>query len=321
MMTTITHKPQPSLSFSIIVCTYNRADSLSLTLSCLAKQQLKPPVSWEVVVVDNNSKDHTRDIVNHAMPNFPELRYEFEDKQGLSHARNLGIEYARGEILLFTDDDVCPEPDWAQQILDGMNEFQCDAMGGYIAPVWEAAPPHWLTDRFHGFLAVRMDERAAFQITSAADAPFGANMAFKKMLFDKVGIFDTTRGRKGKVLASGEDGELFQRILQENFKVMYLPNARVHHKVEAFRVEKAYFRKWRYQTSRNIAQSKNMPGDRRLMGIPLYMFPQTLRAILNAMVSKFTLPADEAFYKEIVVWHFFGTISGLYKIWLANPDN
>jgi len=142
--------------------------------------------------------------------------------------------------------------------------------------------------------------------------PFGANMAFRKDVFDTVGVFDTTRGRKGEILASGEDGELFQRILSSDLKVMYFPQARVNHKVEAFRVRRQYFRRWRYQTSSNIAQSRGIEGERRLAGIPLFMFPQLLRAIGRAVVAKISLPPDEAFYKEIVVWHFLGFMKGLY---------
>lgn len=297
---------------SIVVCTYNRADSLAHTLGCLKKQQLRADIDWEVIVVDNNSSDSTRTTVEAAMAAFPQLRYAFESRQGLSHARNHGIELASGEIVLFTDDDVCPEPDWVQVILDSMAEHGCDACGGYIAPVWEKQPPAWLTERFYGFLAIKTDtiER---QIISTSDTPFGANMAFRRDLFARHGAFDVTRGRMGNVLASGEDGELFERILNGGGKVMYFPHARVHHRVEAFRVEKAYFRRWRFQTSRNLAISRGVPGERRMFNIPPYLIPQTLRALWRAAWGRLTAPADEAFNREIVVWHFFGTLQGLWQ--------
>ena len=76
-------------------------------------------------------------------------------------------------------------------------KLTADACGGYIAPIWEAPPPDWLTERFHGFLAVRTDRTDDYTIESAAQAPFGANMAIRKAVFDKVGLFDTSRGRKG----------------------------------------------------------------------------------------------------------------------------
>ena len=123
-----------TLSASVIVCTYNRASSLAQTLESLEKQVVRPGTEWEVVVVDNNSRDDTRAVVEGRQRNWPRIRYLFERAQGLSNARNCGIRAARGEILLFTDDDVCPEPDWVQRILDGMALHECDACGGYIAP-------------------------------------------------------------------------------------------------------------------------------------------------------------------------------------------
>jgi len=305
---------------SVIVCTFNRSASLAQTLRCLAAQQVRPDLAWEVIVVDNNSADDTRSIVQAATASNPLIRYEFEAKQGLSHARNHGIEVSRGDILLFTDDDVCPEPDWVSTVLSEMERLRCDACGGYIAPIWEKTPPAWLTERFYGFLAIRMDTRGPFPITAAADAPFGANMAFRRDVFEKVGAFDTNRGRKGAELASGEDGELFERTLKAGFTVMWLPNARVHHKVEAFRVEKRYFRRWRYQTSRNLAHTRGMPGERRLLGVPLYLARQTARAAWNWLTAKFTAPADEAFHREIILFHFLGTLRGLYDNHLRETD-
>jgi glycosyltransferase involved in cell wall biosynthesis len=298
---------------SIIVCTYNRAESLRDTLRALQAQQVDARRSWEVLVVDNNSKDHTRQVVEEAQRQWPRLRYEFETAQGLSHARNHGIAAARGEVLLFTDDDVLPEPDWVETTLSGLEKYQADACGGFIAPIWETPPPPWLTERFYGFLAIRTDRNDDYPLTPTSATPFGANMAIKKQVFDRVGVFDTTRGRKGNVLASGEDGELFQRILAAGFKVMFLGASRVHHKVESFRLTKRYFRRWRFQTSRNIAQSRGLAGDRRLLNIPLFVFPQFLRAVGRMLWGHLTRPRDEAFHREIIVFHFLGLMQGLYR--------
>ncbi|MEZ0174979.1 MAG: glycosyltransferase [Candidatus Reddybacter sp.] len=298
---------------SIIVCSYNRADSLSETITALRHQQVDPSISWEVVIVDNNSNDHTQEVVENARREWPELHYTRETQQGLSHARNHGIHYARGDILLFTDDDVLPEADWLQTTLIGMNQYQADACGGYIAPIWETPPPAWLTERFYGFLAVRTERTDNYQINDPAHAPFGANMAVKRDVFEQVGDFDTTRGRKGTSLASGEDGELFERILASGLKAVFLGRSRVHHKVESFRLTKSYIRNWRFQSSRNIAQSVEMAGKRRILNIPLYVFPQLLRASVRMVWGKIAKPKDEAFHREIIFFHFLGMIQGLFR--------
>jgi len=302
-----------NMDCSIIVCTYNRAESLKDTLAALARLETPPSRTWEVVVVDNNSRDHTKQVVEAAQQHWPRLRYVFESAQGLSHARNRGIAEAVGEVILFTDDDVLPEPDWLETTLAGLEKYKADACGGYIAPIWETPPPDWLTERFYGFLAVRTDRTDDYPIVSPSQAPFGANMAIKKAVFEKVGLFDTRRGRKGNVLASGEDGEMFERILAAGCKAVFLGQSRVHHKVEAFRLTKRYFRRWRFQTSRNIAQSRGLEGDRRLFNVPLFVFPQLMRAVLRMVWGHLTQPRDEAFNREIVVFHFLGLMQGLYR--------
>jgi glycosyltransferase involved in cell wall biosynthesis len=305
---------------SIIVCTFNRAESLRDTLVAIRAQGSEAASEWEVIVVDNNSKDNTRQVVEDAQRDWQQLRYEFEPEQGLSHARNHGIRCATGETILFTDDDVLPEPNWLETTLAGMNKYQADACGGYIAPIWEVPPPDWLTERFYGFLAVRTDREDDYVIVSPSQAPFGANMAFRRSAFDKVGLFDTSRGRKGKSLASGEDGEMFERILNAGLKAVFLGGSRVRHKVEAFRLTKSYLRRWRTQSSRNIAISRGLPGERRVANIPLYLFPQFLRAIGRALIGRFATPPDEAFNREMIVCHFIGTFQGLWSTRRATRD-
>ncbi len=305
--------PATTLGASVIVCSYNRAQLLVKTLEALRRQSIPAGLTWEVIVVDNNSRDDTRQVVERAAASWPELRYEFEPKQGLSHARNRGVRCARGKTILFTDDDVLPEPDWVEQALAGLERFQADACGGYIAPIWEEPPPAWPTSRFHGFLAIRMEENRSYEMGASSQTPFGANMAMRRGVFDRVGLFDTSRGRVGDVLASGEDGEIFDRILGSGARVVFLHDARVHHRIEAFRLHKRYFRRWCMQTSRNLVQNRGLPGERTLFGIPYYVFPQFVRAVVRALTARLAGPPDQAFFKEILVWHFIGLMQGLYR--------
>src|SRR5206468_10072737 len=121
---------------SVIVCTYNRCVSLERTLSALRAQEVPRSMTWEVLVVDNNSLDDTKRVVAEHAAAFSRIRYLFESSQGLSHARNAGIAAARGRFLLFTDDEVAPEPDWVRRMVEGMGRTGCDASRGYIAPAW-----------------------------------------------------------------------------------------------------------------------------------------------------------------------------------------
>jgi glycosyltransferase involved in cell wall biosynthesis len=298
---------------SVIVCTYNRADSLRDTLRALAAQVVPAGLEWETVLVDNNSSDDTRAVCAEfeATGQAPYLRYVFEPRQGLSNARNRGLVESLGEILLFTDDDVCPEPDWLATLYRSLLTHQCDGAGGWIGPLWESPPPAWLTTRFHGFLAIRADEGEPRVISADAEPPFGANMGFRRTVFDRLGRFDPELGRKGTATIGGEEWDLFRRVIAAGGKVMYFPSARVHHKVPASRATKAYFRRWRFDDSRNRARAFGVSGDRRILGIPPYLLEQTARAGWTALKARFTLTEDEAFHREMIFWHFLGMLAGL----------
>ncbi len=300
------------MDISVIICTYNRAYNLKDCFDCLASQDISANVSWEVVLVDNNSTDNTKHCVEAyaATANFL-LRYHFEPQQGLSHARNLGINSSVGDILVFTDDDVLPDSDWLTEIYNNMTAYNCDACGGAIAPKWETPPPSWLTEIFYGFLAIKQDNTDARQLSINDELPFGANMIFRHHLFDKYGLFDTQKGRKGNVLAGGEDIEMFERIIHNNGVVFYFPSIKVTHKVEAFRLKKNYFRRWRFQCSKNIAMTSSFAGTRTVFGIPFYLINQTIKAIITSIRYLITMPNDIAFRQEMIVWHFFGLIAGI----------
>jgi glycosyltransferase involved in cell wall biosynthesis len=304
--------PSEGLGASVLVCTYNRCGSLLDTLRALGKQAVREDTAWEIVVVDNNSADATRATVGHFAATHPGLRvqYVFEGEQGLSHARNKAISIARGDLLLFTDDDVLPASDWVQTMVDVMAQWRCDACGGYIEPIWEMRPPRWLTERFYGYLALKTDLDGPRLLGPSEDPPFGANMAFRRDVFQRVGLFDVSLGRKGSVLAGGEEWDLFRRVVQAGGCVLYAPHARVRHKVEAFRVRKRYFRRWRFQASRSLARRSAPAGERRVAGVPLYLFRQLVNAALKTMRYAVSRPADETFRQEIIVWHFLGLIAG-----------
>src|SRR5436190_609774 len=131
------------MKFSIVIATYNRAAVLKHTLASLS--QLQPDASWEVIVVDNNSPDDTRQVVDTAALSFPvPLTYAFEQQQGRSAALNCGFRLAGGNIIVTTDDDVRVEPDWLNRIDAGLEKQHCDYVGGRVLPLWEGPTPRWL---------------------------------------------------------------------------------------------------------------------------------------------------------------------------------
>src|ERR1044072_6930607 len=113
------------MKFSVIIATYNRAEELVKTLESLKSLESTGP--WEVIIVDNNSSDNTREVVLERIDSFPvPLRYIMEKEQGRSAALNAGIRAAQGEILAVTDDDVRVDPKWLVNAEQALDRLGCD---------------------------------------------------------------------------------------------------------------------------------------------------------------------------------------------------
>jgi glucosyl-dolichyl phosphate glucuronosyltransferase len=133
------------MKITVIMCTYNRCQCLTKALGSVAASTLPDSVKWEVVVVDNNSSDQTREVVEDFCRRYSgRFRYVFEPQQGLCHARNAGIREAQGDILAFTDDDVTVEPTWLQNLTAGVNDGQWAGTGGRTLLAQSFSPPPWL---------------------------------------------------------------------------------------------------------------------------------------------------------------------------------
>src|SRR5262245_28573416 len=108
------------MKLTVILCTYNRCTSLSKALESLVLSELPTTIPWDVLVVDNNSHDETRDVVQNFSSRYPGLfKYLFESKQGKSHALNAGIREAQGDVLAFMDDDVNVGTSWLRNFTSG----------------------------------------------------------------------------------------------------------------------------------------------------------------------------------------------------------
>jgi len=167
---------------AVLIATYNRARLLGETLDQLALSRTDPSLPWEVVVVDNNSTDTTRDVVLSRQASFPvPLRYLFEEKQGRSVALNTAIGATAAPYLLFTDDDVRVEPGW---LLAGVEALQAgaDYVGGPVSPIWETPPPRWFDlsrGDLWGTIAICNYGRERFVYEERHRVPLGANMGVR----------------------------------------------------------------------------------------------------------------------------------------------
>ena len=263
---------------SVIICTYNRAQSLAKTLDSLLRQEDNGSFNYEVLIIDNNSQDETRKVAESFVPQFQgkgKLRYIFEPKQGKPYALNRGIEESQGDILVFTDDDVIIGPQWIDSILKCFKQFDCDGAGGRVLPLYPKGTPRWIKDNPHkmaggvvicdlGLETKKFDENMGKLI--------GANFAFKKSTLRECGNFRTDL-YFGKI-AVGEDTELIQRLLQKNKILYYCGEATVWHPVDLKRLKFRNAAQWHMSLGRfaaHIEYEQNGKNMTYLWGIPQYL--------------------------------------------------
>jgi glycosyltransferase involved in cell wall biosynthesis len=223
---------------SIIICTRDRADSLRRCLESFEGIEIPPEVSWELIVVDNGSSDHTRSVVEKAAEAVAPMRFVQELRAGASYARNTGADHATGDILAFTDDDCIADPHWIAGI---MREFESDpslgALGGRVE-LFDA--------RDKPVTIATMKERVVFSSPcDVFNSIHGCNVAFSRAAFDDAGRFDVRFGPGTKLLAA-EDLDLLYRVSRKGFKIVYCPEALVYHnhgrrtEAEVRRLTKSY---------------------------------------------------------------------------------
>lgn len=240
-------KPPPSVSsaslaVSVIICTYNRSALLAESLRAVVRQDFSQ-ARYEIVVVDNNSTDDTRTLTELIAKASPvRIKYVPEMRQGLSFARNTGIDHAEGEIVCFVDDDIDAETGWLKGIVAAFDDPRVACAGGPIRPVWPFTKPLWISKDWEGYLTVsEFDSARRSGEFSWPNYPWGANIAFRRSVFEKVGRFPTELGRTGKSLLSNEEVNLCKRIEAAGLKIRFAPDAVIHHKIPAERLTKSWF--------------------------------------------------------------------------------
>jgi glycosyltransferase involved in cell wall biosynthesis len=231
------------LKLSVIICTYNREKYIYNVLRSLAENPF-PTESYELLVIDNNSTDGTAPECDRFQAAFPavDCRRVVEAQQGLSHARNRGVDEAVGDILIYVDDDATVNPGYLQAFhMFFIQHPAAMAAGGPVMPVYEAATPRWLsrftipliTGQFH-----RGDRVKAF---GKSGFPRGGNAGYRREVFHSVGRFNLQLGRKGDSLAGAEEKDIFDKMRAQRMPFYYVPGAVLYHIIPPDKLTNAYF--------------------------------------------------------------------------------
>jgi glycosyltransferase involved in cell wall biosynthesis len=277
-------------AISVVVSTYNRADRLPVALEALRVQ--RGDVPYEIVVVDNNSTDDTAAVVQSVVAMDHRMRYVFEPKQGLSHGRNTGIALARAPIIAFCDDDVRVADDWIVELKRAFDEHpEIDYVGGRVLPHWLEPPPAWLTSSHWSPLAVQdYGDQPRVSGPDHAVCLVGASLAFRRTVFERVGLFTPALGRIKEGIGSTEDHEMQLRMWREGMGGLYAPSVLALADVTPDRLSKSYHRRWHTGHGRHCAMMhlrEFVPSDLgplsqpkdlvMLFGSPAFVYSELIR--------------------------------------------
>jgi glycosyltransferase involved in cell wall biosynthesis len=222
---------------TVIVCTYNRAGLLPRLVEVLSAQQPPAGRKVELLFVDNNSPDETRPVLERlaAGSRYP-LRVVTETRQGLSHARNRGLDEARGEWLIFLDDDAIPREGWLRHMVEEIEGLGCLAGGGAVDPDWLPETPRWIA-RSGRYARPRLFASydlgpAPLRLSEEQPTPFGGNMIFHRSLPAEALRFSPDLGTVAGSGGGGEESDVFNRLRALGHDLAYLGGARVLHPID-----------------------------------------------------------------------------------------
>ncbi len=291
------------MTVTVAVPTHNRSRTLALTLGSLADLKLEPGLEIECVVIDNNSSDSTPAVVEAFARAAPfAARRVVESRQGSSFARNRAIREARGDLIFFIDDDVIVEPDWACELAAEIERRALDCACGLVLPRWQSAPPRWLGVEVYGKLAVHPKSPPPPEQLSQF---FSANVGFRRAALDRYGLFREDLGVVGDNPMSGEDTELFDRIISGGGKIGIARRAVVHHLIGPERMTRAYLRRKSFAFGLGSAV-----GGGRTRNRPDKLIKNLVR--MAAAAARGNRPL--AFYHQLECVNFFGYWYGRFAI-------
>jgi glucosyl-dolichyl phosphate glucuronosyltransferase len=276
------------MKLTVILCTYNRAPLLASVLKQLAGQRSPDGLAWDVLVVDNNSKDDTAAVAKRMVAERPDrFRYLFVGRQGKAWALNTSLDEVDAEVLAFTDDDVDIDEAWIHELSRPFANPDCVGAGGRILPLFNHGQPSWLSGPLPRELRGPLNEfDLGEEDQPLRRAPYGANMAFRRSVFERHGRFRTDLGPIGGELRKSEDVEFCSRVLDAGEPMVYLARALVRHPVEPVRLQRRYFVRWWYWHGRDMSISEGIPADiPTTFGVPRYVARQGLTAAARAVTS------------------------------------
>lgn len=275
-----------SIKISIAICTYNRAFFLEKCLSSLY-ENFANRNDLEILVVDNNSNDNTKDIVNSYRKKYSNLKYFFEEKPGLSIARNNATDNAKGEYLAFIDDDVKISETYINRLFWLVNNYKFSCAGGMYYPWYLTEKPRWILKEF-GQKEKILDSIGEIK----SDYISGGNMIFPTQILKSIGGFPIDLGMKGEEIRYGEEDFVQNKIRENNGIIIFDPKLIVYHAVQEYK-----FSLWWRIKSNYINSQSNFIIHYENSGFLIMLF-RLLRSIIASIFKRFPFYTSKLIFNK-----------------------
>lgn len=312
--TTNPNRGRHVIDVSILICTYNRRAALRALLDSLTRADSVGVAPWEVIVVDNNSSDTTRETVAtfEAADALP-LRYVVEERQGLSHARNRGISESRGSIIAFLDDDVLVDEQWLRRLIDAFDDVGIGAVGGRVR--LNASPPRpawWIADAYDGKVGAfdRGEDPYILPEDGSGMIGIGANLAFRREALEAAGAFHPDLGRNAGNLGMGEDLDMVRRVHAAGWTALYDPLVRVVHCPGPDRFTRPYLRRFMYQIGRwewDLGHER-FQTHAQIAGVPRWLVRRAAGEVTRMAAAFVRLDATRRTFEYLRLLRTIGTL-------------
>lgn len=294
------------LFVSVIIPTYNRADSIKYTLDSFLQQNY-PQNKFEIIVCDNNSTDNVKEIVFDYVEKYGEerIRYMFERRQGVHYARNSAAKTAKGDILYFTDDDMLAEPDLLEKLIpvfERNNRIGCAT--GKVLPKWETLPPKWIR-RFctNGLLSLNnLGDKTIIETYDMG--VYSCHEAIRREAFFETGGFHPEYTRD-VYLGDGETG-LNQDILKNGWMMAYVGRSIIYHMIPSKRMTQKHINKVMANSGNAVSyrEYRAEPYDRRGLIFRYIRYFMDYSLYCMSIIKK-TLSGESTLRFIIARWHHY----------------
>ncbi len=266
------------MKITVAICTWNRSSFLDGTMGRMTHLLVPHDVVWELLVVNNNSTDGTARVISSYADRLP-VRTVLEVSPGISNARNRAVREARGDLVIWVDDDVLVDPCWMTAYTRAAGKWpEAAFFGGPIEPTFEGGLPDWLRSiypRIEGVFA-RLDLGPNPRVLNGRKLPFGANMAMRTDILRKY-LFDPKVGFRPDSRVPGEESTLFMAMCRDGLHGRWVPDAKVEHVIPRDRQTIRYLRAY-YRGSGQYRTIMNGPkGGVKLFGRPRWIWRKAIQ--------------------------------------------